>query len=170
MDYENKWWRVIDPLNPLYGCDVSGRRVAWDDETDETLMISVRRMRRVDVFVGDRPFQLVAKEGESLGLWIDVTHLEESPMQGDVEIGHDKPYGTCLDESDLTRGDGCMLRIVRYEKAQQVALDSPSGQLLANKTFGTADGSDSPGLRSLINKFSDEADVEDLVYDLKRRD
>lgn len=159
------WYRVVDPLNPLYGCDVSGDRAAWDDETDETLMISVKKMRRVDVFVGDRPFQLIAKEGESLGLWIDVKHLEDSPLQDDVvELDTTRPYGLCLDEAEMTRRDGVTLRIARYENAVQIAIEDADDCLMATRTLGDAERKVE---NHLINLWTDGADLDDLVTALK---
>lgn len=130
-----KWYRVIDPLNPLFGCDVrvrndravvtkSGAKLCWE----------ISAMRRIDVFVGDRPFQLIAPEEESLGLWIDPAHLQDSPLQDDVvELGTDLPYGECLDEEQHTRADGLTVHAVTYEHAAQVAL-LKDGKLLKTRT------------------------------------
>jgi hypothetical protein len=159
----DSWYRVIDPLSPLYGCDVRG--------TSSEPWLTIVALRRVDVFVGNRPFQLVAPEGQSLGLLIDVEQLELSPIQTDVvELDTGRPFGRCIDESTMTRGDGLTLRIARYERAQQVALDDNRGTLLASRTFGTPDGADSPGLRAAINMFADDVAADDITYELKRRD
>jgi hypothetical protein len=167
----DSWYRVIDPLSPLFGCDVKGAPVVnLGLPMGEYLSISA--LRRVDVFVGNRPFQLVAPEGLFLGLLIDVEQLELSPIQDDVvELADDRPFGRCIDESEMTRADGLTLRIARYERGQQVALDEGlGGKLLASRTFGAPDGADSTGLRAVINMFADERPVDDITYELKRRD
>lgn len=159
---EKKWYRVVDPLSPLYGCDVTGYRTAWDSDTDETLMIAITAMRRVDVFVGDRPFQLVAKDGESLGLWIDVECLDDSPVQDEtVETGTDRPHGICIDESEMERGDGVKLRVARYERATQIAVESPDGELRATKT--ATDELRSVWEDLIVGKFQLGEDIDNLV-------
>lgn len=137
---ETKWYRVIDPLNPLFGCDVRVRNDrAVVAKSGAKLYWEISAMRRVDIFVGDRPFQLIAPEGESLGLWIDPAHLQDSPLQDDVvELATDLPYGECLDEMEYERGDGLRIHLVTYEHACQVAL-LKDGQLLKTlKTSGLA--------------------------------
>lgn len=136
---EKKWYRVIDPLSPLYGCDVSvkGGIVTYlpDTMTPDRRFTTVTGLRRVDVFVGDRPFQLIAKDGEDLGLLIDRTQLEDSPIQDEIVVtGTDRPFGLCLDESEMTREDGTCLRIARYEQAIQIAVTDSDGKLLATDT------------------------------------
>lgn len=120
-----KWFRVIDPLSPLYGCDVRGHCVDCSFGPDDGLVI--RAMRRVDIFVGDRPFQLVAPEGETLGLIIISSQLEPSPIQDDiVELSTDLPYGKFLGEvEEGPRNDDeteARLTCVAYEKRCQIAL------------------------------------------------
>lgn len=139
---EGKWYRVTDPLNPLCGCDVKlgGNGITnvqmKDGVTQEVEHYNrVIALRRVDVFVGDRPFQLVAPEGEHLGVMVDMRHVEISPLQDEtVETGTDRPHGLCLDESEMTRKDGLTIRIARYEKATQIALEDGEGNLLATRT------------------------------------
>lgn len=121
MVEEKKWYRVTDPLSPLFGCDVRG----WVSEAaigpDNALVVEA--MRRIDVFVGDRPFQLVATPGENLGLAVRTDQLEESPLQDDIiELTTDSPYGKCVDEEEATRADDLNLHVTTYERAIQVAL------------------------------------------------
>jgi len=175
MDEDVKWYRVTDPLSPLCGCDVrlSGLRVwniAWSRPGTE--FYQVVAMRKVDVFVGDRPFQLVAKEGEDLGLLINMDQLAESPFQNDVmEIGRDRPHGICLDESEMTRQDGVTLRIARYERATQIALEDADDCLLATTTEPIKP-TDPDEVRNawedaIITMFERGDDVDDICYALR---
>ncbi len=160
---EMKWYRVTDPLNPLCGCDVRG----WVSEAvfgpDNALAIVA--LRRVDVFVGDRPYQLVAPEGETLGVAVMMEHLVDSPFQDDVmEVGDDRPFGLCLNESEMTRPDGCTLFVVQYERATQIAL-RVNGKLLATKT-------DTSNMKEvwetqIIARFELGDDQDDMVYMLR---
>lgn len=166
---EKKWYRVIDPLSPLYGCDVltesSLTAVNHKDFTTRKFLM-VKALRRVDVFVGDRPFQLIAKDGDDLGLMVDRAVLEDSPIQDEtVETGTDRPHGICLDESEMTRVDGHKLKIVKYEKAIQIALLDHNGKLLATNT----DSSDGKAYweDSLVRLFVSGADPDDIVYTLR---
>lgn len=156
-----KWYRVNDPLSPLCGCDVTGiEAISWEG------WLSITALRRVDVFVGDRPFQLVAKEGEHLGLLIDTAQLVDSPFQDDVMVvGRDRPHGICLDESEMTRADGVTLRVARYERATQIALEDPDDCLLATKTE-TGDFKD-VWETQIIARFELGDDQDDLVYMLR---
>jgi hypothetical protein len=129
------WYRVNDPLNPLCGADV----LTGDPghlEGGHGTFYEVRAMRRVDVFVGDRPYQLIAPEGQSLGILVASNHLVESPIQDDVvEIATDRPYGPCVEERDHARDDGLRLRVVEYVLMSQVAVDdSDTGELLSSAT------------------------------------
>lgn len=147
-----KWWRVVDPLNPLNGCDVRiGRdedetyfRIATfdDDVGGHAVFASVTAIRRLDVLVGNRPFQLVNPEGD-LGILVDKTHLEESPIQDDiVEIEYDRPHGKCLSEEVISTGDGDELRVVDYENAIQIAYGEHEGELYATCTLRGEDRGD----------------------------
>jgi hypothetical protein len=165
MSDDVKWYRVVDPLSPLCGCDVrlglfrllAQGGVEWG---------RVEAMRKVDVFVGDRPFQLVAKEGEDLGLMINLDQLAESPFQADVmEIGRDRPHGICLDESEMTRADGVTLRVARYERAVQIALEDPDDCLLATATETSA--ARSVWETKIIDMFERGDDQDDLCYALR---
>lgn len=164
-----KWFRVIDPLSPLYGCDIrlglGLARVNPDDFSVKSFGVVVA-MRRVDVFVGDRPFQLIAKEGEDLGLMIDKSQLEDSPLQDEtVETGTDRPHGLCIDESEMTRGDGVTLRVARYERAVQIAVEDSEGELRATNTAvgGTRDVWE----KVIVDMFEAGADVDDITYALE---
>jgi hypothetical protein len=157
------WFRVIDPLSPLYGCDVKladSSAVAVDRGAE--IWWKVIAMRRVDIFVGDRPFQLIAPPGESLGICIDPDQLEPSPLQDEtVELQTDRPNGLCLDESEMTRGDGHTLRIARYERATQVALDDGQGTLLGTRTFyGMPDDT---GDERVLSMFEQNCDPDEIV-------
>lgn len=161
MGEEKKWYRVIDPLNPLCGCDVMIAEL-----TKQPGFFAVTALRRLDIFVGDRPFQLVAKEGEQLGVMVNFDHLQESPLQNEiVETGTDRPHGRCLDESEMTRKDGVTLRIARYERATQIAVEDPDDGLLTTRT----ETSDFRDLweRTIVNVFERGDDVEDIVYALE---
>lgn len=132
------WYRVIDPLNPLCGCDVWGTQ--GSDNGGNTLHVS--KLRRVDVFVGDRPYQLIAPAGRTLGIsvyaetysWDGI--LTPSPIQDEiVELDTGTPYGKCVEERDHGRSDGFRLRVVEYELMAQVALDdTASGTVLTSAT------------------------------------
>lgn len=167
---EKKWYRVVDPLNPLHDCDVllSGqivRNIAWADDEDEKFC-RVIAMRRVDVFVGDRPFQLFAKEGEDLGLLISNACIASSPFQDEVMVtGTDRPFGLCLDESEMTREDGVMLRVARYEKAIQIALTGADGVFRATST--QTDDLREAWERLIIGMFERDDDEDDICYALR---
>ena len=162
------WYRVIDPLNPLFGCDVKiSDSSAVVSAGGSKLHWKIIAMRRVDIFVGDRPFQLIAPEGEDLGLFIDPDHLEESQIQDDVvELTTARPFGISLDEGELTRDDGLTLNVARYERAVQMAL-SVNDDLLATKTFV---GDPEFVGQHILDMFEDGASQDDIVYELKRRD
>jgi hypothetical protein len=122
-------------------------------------------MRRVDIFVGDRPFQLVAPAGETLGLMIDVSHLEPSPLQDDiVELSTDLPYGEFLEEvEDGPRGDdGAKLTCVAFESLYQVAL--VHGNTVVSRTL-TNENDDIVRIREA---FSRGDHVDDLRYMIER--
>ena len=160
MSDEKTWFRVIDPLNPLCGCDVRG--VKCFDAEGNWNELHLTALRRIDVMVGDRPYQLRAGDNDRLNIAIvgyaNTWHtiVEISPLQDDVIIlADDRPYGRCLDESSATRADGYTLRAVRYERATQIALDDYDGTFLATRTFyGHPD--------DLMNVHSDQSSVWDL--------
>lgn len=164
---EKKWYRVSDTLNPLHGCDVTGREknVGHSDGT-MTEMFVITALRRVDIFVGDRPFQLVAKDGEYLGLLVDKAHLVDSPFQDEImEVGDDRPFGICLDESEMTREDGVMLRVARYEKAVQIALSGADGKLRATNT--QTDDLRYAWEQLIVGMFERNDDEDDIAYALR---
>ncbi len=113
MAEKKKWFRVTDPLNPLCGCDV--RIQDFGSFTEAKDWWTVEAMRRVDVFIGDRPFQLIAREGENLGLMVDARHLVESPLQAtSVGVVRSPASTVATVASHTRRADGrrAMLRIV----------------------------------------------------------
>lgn len=116
-----KWYRVIDPLSPLYGCDVRGNYRNATFGPEHGLIID--GLRRIDILIGDRPFQLMAPAGEDIGLIIRLSNLELSPLQDDViELATDSPYGNCVSDVQISREDRAVLHVVSYERAYQVAL------------------------------------------------
>lgn len=129
------WYRVNDALNPLCGADVLTGDVGHI-EGGHRRFYEVLAVRRVDVFVGDRPYQLVAPQGQSLGIMVAGDNLTESPIQDEiVEIATDRPYGAVVEERDHDRSDSLKLRAVEYELMGQVALDdTDAGVVLASAT------------------------------------
>lgn len=166
-----KWYRVTDALNPLYGCDVRVMKgiVTYHPEDFETTRYGrIYAMRRMDLLVGDRPFQLVAPDGEDLGIMISEYCLDESPIQDDVvPTGTDRPHGLCIDESEMTRQDGVTLRIARYERATQIAVEDPEEGLLATTTTTDVEQVRDAWERTIINMFERGDDVEDIAYALE---
>jgi hypothetical protein len=159
-DKDITWFRVIDPLSPLFGCDV---KLGFSRMLNFTSIIA---MRRIDVFVGDRPFQLIAPENETLGLFIDVNQLEASPFQNEtMEMSTSIPYGACIQEYETARTESdeseTVLHIVYYDNATQVALKDGSGVLSKNTFFGLP-FSISPVLK-IRYEFEHNASVESLV-------
>lgn len=170
MVLERKWYRVIDPLSPLYGCDVllSGehvRSIAWAFDPEDEAFYRIVAMRRMDVIMGDRPFQLVAKKGEDLGLLISNACISSSPIQDEIiETGTDRPYGICINEGEMTRGDGYTLRVAQYEKATQIALSDSDGKLLATHTDLE---SSQYWEEEILRMFERGDDPDDIVYALR---
>lgn len=157
----SEWFRVNDPLSPLHGCDVRGSEAV--DENEESLgFLMIEALRRVDIFVGDRPHQLVAPEDGNLGLMIDMNQLIESPIQDDiVELVTDRPFGKCVEEYQLDRADGVALRIARFEGAIQVALDDVGGRLVRSVVF--SDVSREVEVEALVSDFRLGLEVDDLL-------
>ncbi len=163
---KKKWYRVTDPLSPLHGCDVTGRQAVDAMHNRDLLLIT--GVRRVDVFVGDRPFQRIAGGTGDLGLLIDAAQLEESLIQDEVvELSRDKPYGIFLNESNMTRNtDGHTLRIVQYERATQVALDDGENEMLGHSTIlGTRANLDAVEA-VIIDDFEHNMDPMDMVREI----
>ncbi len=163
MGEEKKWYRVIDPLNPLFGCDVRCRKSDLQVNADRFV---IEAMRRVDLLVGDRPFQLIAPEGEDLGLTIKRTHVEESPLQEEtIEIGTDRPFGLCLGEAEVSVPSGHAMRTAQYERVTQVALEDPEGRLLATATVShkMAD----VWLQAFVDE--DGLELDELIAQMSRR-
>lgn len=169
-----KWWRVIDPLNPLCGCDVTlaptehGIVKFEDPDNDNTLYGAVTGLRRMDILMGDRPFQLIRKDGQDIGVLVRLGHLEVSPIQDDVvEIAYDLPNGKCLDEDVLSDGGDAELRIAKYENATQVAFGQPEGELYATCTLRGPD--QNIRLDALIRAYRDKTvDFEDMIALMQR--
>lgn len=155
-----KWYRVIDPLSPLYGCDVSGYDASNLGQVPSGTYLNLTAMRRIDIFVGDRPFQLVAPKNENLGLMILFQQLEESPLQDElVELSTTRPHGKCVDDSyEVERSDGSRLKIVQYERIFQVALASKSALISSNYIKSLA------SIQTLKAMFERGDDIDDLVY------
>ena len=167
---DDKWYRVTERMSPLCGCDVLGE-IALDEFGEQLGFLLICKLRRVDVFVGDRPFQLVASPNESLGLLIDYSHLDESPLQEDIiEMSVSSPYGKCLNEDEYTRPDGLILRVVTYSKAVQVALEDPGSGLIAAETFIDNNINPRPLNRAIeIHKqFESNVDSDEIVGIMRR--
>lgn len=156
----SEWFRVNDQLSPLHGCDVRGSEAV--DEDDESLgFLMIEALRRVDVFVGDRPHQLVAPEGGNLGLMIAIDQLEESPIQDDVvELVTDRPHGRCIEEYQLDRSDAVAMRVASFESAHQVAVDD-NGELVFTTVITGLDRD--AKLEELTNAFRNGAELDDLL-------
>jgi hypothetical protein len=160
-----KWYRVTDPLSPLYGSDVRGREIYSESYPD---VMCVQAMRRLDLLVGNRPFQLVAAEGDDLGIWIRLTHLQESPIQDDiVETTTDRPFGLCLNESEMTRTDGVTLRIARYEGATQIAVEDLTQGILRSATDTSHPDILEEWEKTIIGMFERGDDAADIAYTLE---
>lgn len=159
------WFRVIDPLNPLFGCDVEGDLLTVEGVAIGRL--EVRKMRRVDITVGDRPFQLVAPARKYLGVTVDIDHLERSPLQDEtVELDTSRPFGRCIDESEMTRRDGVTLRIARYENAVQIAIEDADNSLVATETIADPDRKLE---ETVVHLWEGGAEEEELAALLKFR-
>lgn len=144
------WYRLIDRAHPLWGLEVCGRLVLGnlyrrgtdlleDEENFEA--IEVTAVRRLDVFVGDKVLQVP----EVRGMYLSCKLLERSPVQEDVELSFDSPYGKCLVESSRLVEDGRVtfieLNYVIYEQAVTVVLlrkyraGNRDNDVLASETF-----------------------------------
>ena len=157
-----KWYRVSDPISPLYGCDVKGYEIDSMFGPDDGMVLCA--LRRIDIFKGDRPFQLVAPVGEDLGIIISCDQLCLSPLQDDiVELATDLPYGRFLEESELFVSD-LVLNIVTYERAHQVALRRPPTTVVASKV--TVSGRNAVDAVRLA--FEQNRPVEEIVMMIER--
>lgn len=161
MSEEKKWYRVVDPISPLYGCDVHGCKHSLMLMRDRLV---IDAMRRVDMFIGDRPFQLVAPPGEDLGLLIKFDQLNESPLQDEIiELTTTRPFGLCLSESEVQRADGYMMRMAQYERLSQVAIEAENGDLVATATC-------SQKLADVwMQAFAEDGDIDELIAQMSRR-
>lgn len=115
------WYRVVDRAHPLWGLEVCGDLDNDDPVTDgcDEPLLHVLAVRRLDVFVGDRAFQIPRVKGMYLSLEI----LELSPVQDDViELDTSSPYGKCLVEGTLAPQKGFLLTYALYERAVTVSL------------------------------------------------
>lgn len=160
-----KWYRVIDPLSPLYGCDLRlapGRLNLRLSAGGVKTFATIEALRRIDVFVGDRPFQLISPEHETLGLMIDAAQLENSPIQDDiVELATDRPYGNFLEENQIFRGEGECLHLVAYDDAFQVALRSSDRVITTRITTGETELID--GIRLAFERNRPTEEVKMMI-------
>jgi hypothetical protein len=167
------WFRVIDPLSPLYGCDVRGYD-AKDGPYDlpRRTYLNVTGMRRVDIFVGDRPFQLMAPKNENLGLMVLFQQLEPSPLQDDIiELSTELPYGKFLEEiEDGPRGDEteAMLTCVAYEKRYQVALKWRDVGSETINVFSRTIQNHNDDVMRIREAFDRGDDIDDVRYMIER--
>ncbi len=132
-----KWFRVVDRVSPLCGCDVTGE-AAVDEKGEPVGFLEIKGLRRVDVLIGDRPYQLRAPDGGNLGILIKMQQLEDSPIQDEViEIAYDSPYGRCIDEWSESEEGVSDIHVVVFEDAIQVALHDGAEhpELLASCTL-----------------------------------
>lgn len=130
---EKKWMRVSDPISPLDGCDV----LVTDEQVGEHPWRMVYGLRRIDVFVGNRPFQLIAEDKGNIGVMVNPLTLTDSPLGDDVvEMSTTTPHGKFVSE-DLYRGpeDGPSMMVVRFSRAYQVALLDVESRLMATNTW-----------------------------------
>lgn len=161
------WYRVTDPLSPMCGCDVRGTvSMAPLSSGHVRSFLLVSAMRRVDIFVGDRPYQLVAPSGEDLGIMVATEGLFPSFLQDDiVQLTTEKPYGQCLEEIVDTRDDGhTALTSVTYERAYQLALVS-RGHLVISRTLST-ESVEIPKIRETFNDGAPIADVAQMIREM----
>lgn len=167
-----KWWRVVDPLNPLSGCDVKIDELS----IDRSGMHVVRALRRLDLLVGDRTYQLVnpGDDPSGIGIAVDKAHLQPSPVQDDVvEIEYDRPFGKCLSEDVIGAPsfayDGAELRVAKYENAIQVAYGEREGELYATCTLRGDDRDER--FKDLLDMYkSEDFEYYSFIAKMKQED
>ncbi len=153
-----KWHRVTDPLSPLFGCDVKCFMVRVPHG-----YASIVALRRVDIFVGDRPFQLVAPPGETLGLMIDEIQLGDCQLQDETfELATDTPYGKFVNEEENYRDDGCSINVAWFTNATQVAIKNIDGQVVATRTF--RNDSHISDANNILVSFVANDEIDDLKF------
>lgn len=123
-----RWFRVKEAGSAFYGYDVSGHLLFHGDGPDVLL---VKKMRRCDVVIGDRPWQ--TELGPMTTLSIELAALEKSPIQDDVvEIDRRSPYGKFVDEETISNGEH-QLQVVSYERGVQIALTGPHPSIASGR-------------------------------------
>lgn len=102
------WYRVVEATNPLSGCDV----LCDEEMFSKSYYCPVYGVRRIDVFVGDRPFQMVSADPSvDMGIAIHAGHMKLSSIQHrSITLSTDRPNGLCILEKEWEDGK----RIVRY--------------------------------------------------------
>lgn len=179
------WYRVVDRAHPLWGLEVCGdlnnQEVVLDGSDDA--LLDVKSVRRLEVFVGDRPMQI----SRVRGMWLSMDILEESPIQEDVQLEVGPPYGKCLEEDSMEIGsilrtDGLGTNAVKvtvalYERAATVAVvecKSFSAEnvrvLVSDTCIGTfpmnyirSRVNDAPSWQSLVDSLHDGSFWNELV-------
>lgn len=138
IDFD-RWYRVSDGGNPLCGADVKlGPMLGWEP------WYKVVAVRRCDVFLGARPYQMRAAGPDGdLGLMTNASHLRLSPVQDEeFELATDNPYGDFIDEERLTDVDGAELQLIHFDNAVQCVfrwIDHGTKQKTSNTFFGTGE-------------------------------
>lgn len=160
-----KWYRVTERFSPLCGADVYGEQ-ATDIGGRPVGLLAIEKIRRFDVFAGDRPFQMITPNDErNLGLFIKEDHLEESLIQDEIVemTSRGSPYGKCLDEFSLERKfiDGVTIHVVIYENLKQVALLNDGKKVLSTNALLFR------GVDKLMDAFVDNASLDELILLMK---
>lgn len=168
---EQKWWRVVAPDNILFGADVRGNVIPADDGC-EVATLFVRAIRRVDMIVGDRPFQ-VQNLGTGIMIEVNMDNLELSPVQDEVvEISRKSPHGEFQHETTETNGNR-HLTIVWYEDAIQIAVTEERGYTeltLATNTWMTSDSTERLHITEFATSLFREGAIDELIASIKRGD
>lgn len=168
---EQKWWRVVAPDNILFGADVRGNVIPADDGC-EVATLFVRAIRRVDMIVGDRPFQ-VQNLGTGIMIEVNMDNLELSPVQDEVvEISRKTPYGSFVAETGETNGNKHLTK-VWYENAVQIAVTEERGhteETLATNTWMTSDPTERRQITEFATDLFKQGAFDELIASIKRGD
>lgn len=131
------WKRINDPLSPLFGADVRGLEIKVEENyythnSDKWFLVT--HLRRLDLIVGNKPFQLSGGDDGHIGMIISCDFLIDSPVNEDtIEFDSLPPYGKFLGERLEKRLDGLRLESARFENSVQASLFS--GDLFIKRMF-----------------------------------
>lgn len=156
-----RWYRVQGNIgNPLNGCDVQ----VYDDPSDSAgIPLLVLALRRIDMIIGDRPYQL--RDPDGLGVYIDRYSLVDSPIQDDVvEIATDSPYGKFIDSNIFPLGKDGLITMARYERAVQATYNPVDGDP-KNRTYYGAKG-ELDQIEMSLMKMHEDGQTEELIYQI----